>query len=75
VAVTCTLTRERPAGWTGRAGRVDAAMLGEAAWPAASRPLAYVCGPTGFVETVAAGLTGLGYPAARVRTERFGATA
>lgn len=75
VAVTCTLTRERPASWTGRTGRVDAAMLGDVAWPAASRPLAYVCGPTGFVETVAAGLTGLGYPAARVRTERFGATA
>jgi ferredoxin-NADP reductase len=36
-------------------------------------PLAYVCGPTSFVETVAAGLVALGYPAGRVRTERFGA--
>jgi len=36
--------------------------------------LAYACGPTSFVETVAAGLVGLGYPPVRVRTERFGAT-
>jgi ferredoxin-NADP reductase len=49
-------------------------MLTEVAWPAADRPLAYVCGPTNFVESVAAGLVGLGYPAGRVKTERFGAT-
>jgi ferredoxin-NADP reductase len=74
VAVTYTLTREHPAGWAGRTGRVDAAMLAQVAWPAAVNPLAYVCGPTSFVETVAAGLTGLGYPTRRVKTERFGAT-
>jgi ferredoxin-NADP reductase len=72
--VTLTLTREHPAGWTGRTGRVDAAMLRETAWPATDGPLAYVCGPTSFVEIVAAGLTGLGYPPQRVKTERFGAT-
>jgi ferredoxin-NADP reductase len=44
------------------------------AWPADAAPLAYVCGPTSFVETVAAGLVGLGYPPGRVKTERFGAT-
>jgi ferredoxin-NADP reductase len=37
-------------------------------------PLAYVCGPTNFVEAVAADLVALGYPAQRVKTERFGAT-
>ena len=72
--VTLTLTREHPAGWTGRTGRVDAQMLRETAWPAAGGPLAYVCGPTSFVEIVAAELTGLGYPPQRVKTERFGAT-
>jgi ferredoxin-NADP reductase len=72
--VTLTLTRQQPAGWAGRSGRVDAAMLGQTAWPAADGPLAFVCGPTSFVETVAAGLTGLGYPPHRVKTERFGAT-
>jgi ferredoxin-NADP reductase len=74
VAVVHTLTRSSPPGWTGYARRVDEAMLAEVAWPAAAKPLAYVCGPTSFVEAVAAGLTGLGYPAVRVRTERFGAT-
>jgi ferredoxin-NADP reductase len=47
-------------------------MLAEVAWPAADGPLAYVCGPTSFVETVSAGLVALGYPAGRVLTERFG---
>ena len=72
VEVICTLTREQPPGWTGRAGRVGAALLAEAAWPPAAGPLAFVCGPTGFVENAAAGLVALGYPAGRVKTERFG---
>ncbi len=49
-------------------------MLGRVAWPSAGRPLAFVCGPTGFVETVATALVELGYEPARVRTERFGPT-
>lgn len=72
--VALTLTRQQPAGWAGHRGRVDAAMLRETAWPAADGPLAYVCGPTSFVEAVASGLTGLGYPPQRVKTERFGST-
>jgi ferredoxin-NADP reductase len=72
--VIYALTRSQPAGWAGYARRVDEAMLADVAWPAADKPLAYVCGPTSFVETVAAGLVGLGYPPVRVRTERFGAT-
>ncbi len=74
VEVIYALTRSQPAGWTGYARRVDDEMLAEVAWPAAGKPLAYVCGPTSFVETVAAGLVRLGYPPVRVRTERFGAT-
>jgi len=74
VQVTYTLTRSQPRAWQGYARRVDMQMLAEVAWPAAEQPLAYVCGPTSFVESVAAGLVGLGYPAGRVKTERFGAT-
>ena len=74
VEVIHALTRQQPPGWTGYARRVDTAMLTEIAWPADAVPLAYVCGPTSFVETVSAGLVELGYPAQRVRTERFGAT-
>ena len=74
VEVTYTLTRTQPPMWQGYARRVDNQMLAEVAWPASEQPLAYVCGPTSFVESVAAGLVGLGYPAGRVKTERFGAT-
>jgi ferredoxin-NADP reductase len=74
VQVIYTLTRQQPAGWTGYARRVDQAMINEVAWPVAQAPLAYVCGPTNFVEAVAADLVALGYPPLRVKTERFGAT-
>ena len=74
VAVSYTLTRAQPPGWAGHTGRIDASLLADAAWPATAKPLAYVCGPTSFVETAAAGLVGLGYPPDRVKTERFGAT-
>jgi ferredoxin-NADP reductase len=72
--VVLTLTRSQPRGWTGRSGRVDVPLLAEVAWAAGDRPLAFVCGPTSFVEAVAAGLVELGYDPARVKTERFGAT-
>jgi ferredoxin-NADP reductase len=74
VTVIHALTRQQPPGWTGYSRRVDDKMLAEVAWPAAQTPLAYVCGPTSFVEAVANGLVGLGYPPRRVKTERFGAT-
>jgi ferredoxin-NADP reductase len=74
VAVIETLTRMQPAGWTGYARRVDQQMLTEVAWSATQAPLAYACGPTSFVESVAVGLVALGYPPGRVKTERFGAT-
>jgi len=74
VEIIYTLTREQPAGWTGYARRVDRALLAETAWPAGKSPLAFVCGPTSFVETVAGGLVGLGYEPGRVKTERFGGT-
>jgi ferredoxin-NADP reductase len=74
VEVVHTLTRERPPGWTGYARRVDRAMLAEVAWPAERDPLAFVCGPTSFVEVAASALVALGYPPQRVKTERFGAT-
>jgi ferredoxin-NADP reductase len=74
IAVSYTLTRARPPGWAGYAGRVNPALLAEVAWPAHDNPLAFVCGPTSFVETVAEGLVSLGYPPSRVKTERFGAS-
>ena len=72
IDVHVTLTRERPEGWPGYARRVDRTLLEEVAWRPDEHPLVYVCGPTGFVETVAGELVALGHDAARIRTERFG---
>jgi ferredoxin-NADP reductase len=74
VQVVYTLTREQPPGWSGYARRVDAELLTDVAWSPEDEARAFVCGPTSFVETVARGLVELGYPPARVKTERFGAT-
>ena len=72
--VVQTLTRVQPPGWTGYARRIDTQMLREVAWPSDQRPLAFICGPTPFVETAAASLVALGYEPARIKTERFGPT-
>ena len=69
-----TLTDEQPPEWDGRTGRIDSAFLAETAWPAAERPLVYICGPTGFVEAIADALVTLGHDPSRIRTERFGPT-
>jgi ferredoxin-NADP reductase len=70
--VIYTLTRQQPPGWAGHAGRVTDALLREVAWPGSQHPIAYVCGPTAFVESVAAELVDLGYPGDRIKTERYG---
>ncbi len=70
--VVHTLTRTQPSGWTGYGRRIDAELLGEVAWEPQEHPLAFICGPTQFVETAAAELLSLGYEAARIKTERFG---
>jgi ferredoxin-NADP reductase len=68
---TLTYTRAPPPGWTGHTGRIDAALVGEAA---AAAMTAYVCGSNGFVETATGLLLGAGLQAAWIRTERFGPT-
>jgi ferredoxin-NADP reductase len=69
-----TLTRSQPENWHGNDRRIDKQMLREVAYPPEDRPLAFVCGPTPLVETVATALVGLGHDPARVKTERFGPT-
>ncbi|MGH9031805.1 MAG: ferredoxin reductase [Acidimicrobiia bacterium] len=73
-AVTITLTREVPAQWGGRRGRVDAALLGEVGWPPSSEPRCFVCGPTSFVEAAADALVAIGHQPVHIKTERFGPT-
>jgi ferredoxin-NADP reductase len=69
-----TLTRSQPENWHGYDRRIDERMLQEVAYPPEDRPLAFVCGPTPLVETVATALVGLGHDPTRVKTERFGPT-
>jgi len=69
-----TLTRRRPPNWMGYGRRIDRAMLADTAWRPAEKPLAFTCGPTAFVETVATHLGELGYESKRIKTERFGPT-
>ncbi|MGH6664833.1 MAG: ferredoxin reductase [Pseudolabrys sp.] len=69
-----TLTRERPAGWTGLAHRIDRAMLQEVGFAPEAHPRIFVCGPTPLVETAAAGLRDLGHEPRLIKTERFGPT-
>jgi ferredoxin-NADP reductase len=72
--VTHTLTRSQPPGWTGYSRRIDEEMLRAVAWLPEERPLAFVCGPTPLVETVATALVELGHNPNLIKTERFGPT-
>jgi len=74
VEIVHTLTRSHPPDWTGPTRRVDWEILSEHVWPADKSPLCFVCGPTGFVESVATTLVELGHAPERVKTERFGPT-
>lgn len=75
LVIVHTFTRTAPPGWTGWTRRLDAAMVQAVSWPAPAQPLAYCCGPSGFVEAAATALDAFGLPAARIRTERFGSSA
>jgi ferredoxin-NADP reductase len=73
-AVFQTLTRGAPPGWAGYARRIDAEMLREVFGPLGPDVRVFVCGPTLLVESVADALVGIGVPAGRIKTERFGPT-
>lgn len=65
-------TRAAPPGWGGPPGRLNASRLRDLAGPVGPEGQVFVCGPTGFVESMARALTGLGLRPGQVRTERFG---
>ena len=69
-----TLTRRQPQNWMSYERRIDRAMLAETAWQPAEKPIAFTCGPTTLVETVANHLLELGYKPECIKTERFGPT-
>jgi ferredoxin-NADP reductase len=67
-------TRQVPDGWPRPAGRITRGILAQLTIPASQSPTVFVCGPTGFVETVADLLVEMGHPSSLVKTERFGGT-
>jgi len=72
--VRLALTREWPQDWQGHRGRIDRQLLDEVSWSPKERPLILICGPTGFVESVADTLVQSGHTPDLIRTERFGPT-
>jgi ferredoxin-NADP reductase len=72
LAVTHVYTRSAPPGSPHPAGRISAAVIGSAGWAPELRPAVFVCGPTGFVETAADLLVGVGHDPRAIKTERFG---
>jgi len=66
-----TFTREPPSGWSGHAGRIDAALIAEAG---VEPGIAFVCGSNGFVEAASQLALEAGFDPEQVRTERFGPT-
>jgi ferredoxin-NADP reductase len=65
-------TRESPAGSSHPPGRLTQESVAGFVFPATATPRVFICGPTPFVETVAAWLLELGHDPMRIRTERFG---
>ncbi len=74
LAVLHTLTREQPAGWNGRLGRIDGDMLMEWGFAPSLHPKIFICGPNGFVEAAANALLAIGHERNAIKTERFGPT-
>jgi ferredoxin-NADP reductase len=70
--LTDIYTRSAPVDAIRPAGRIGAADLPAPGWSPAGEETCFVCGPTGFVEVVAALLVSLGYDPRRIKTERFG---
>ena len=66
---TVVHTRQAPPGAARPAGRITAADIEAVAFD--SGP-AYVCGSSGFVEAASHLLSQSGYPAGRIRLERYG---
>ena len=70
--ITYVYTRRTPPDWPVAPGRVTREIIQNTTYSPSVTPAVFVCGPTGFVESVADALVSLGHPAASVKTERFG---
>ena len=74
VVVNYAYTRTAPKNWPRLPGRIDKDLILSATWPSSVAATFYICGPTGFVESVADLLGTVGNRRENIRTERFGPT-
>ena len=72
LSVDVVYTRAAPPGTRGRTGRLDGDRLAALAGPQEAGAACFVCGPTGFVESIANLLIDWGMDPRQVKTERFG---
>jgi ferredoxin-NADP reductase len=72
IDITFVYTRQAPPNWPVVPGRVTREIIEGSTFAASESPSVFVCGPTGFVETVADLLVELGHAPNTVKTERFG---
>lgn len=71
-ALDRVFTREAPDNWPDEVGRLTKEKLAAHTIPAEREPHIYVCGSTGFAETVTSWLVELGHTPTNILTERFG---
>jgi ferredoxin-NADP reductase len=69
--VDVTVTREASGGWTGKRGRLSAAMLASIV-PDIARCRVHLCGPTEMVEPLKKALRELGVADGQIKSEAFG---
>jgi ferredoxin len=65
------MSRPDGAGWSGRRGQIDAALLAVAV-PDIAAHRAHICGPPAMMDAVKEALIGLGMSNEQIRTEAFG---
>jgi ferredoxin-NADP reductase len=69
--VTITMSGPRDESWSGRVGRINAALLASTV-PDLAAHRVHVCGPPAMMDAVKAALVSLGVPHAQIKTEAFG---
>jgi ferredoxin-NADP reductase len=74
LGVTVTMSGPRDEPWSGRVGRIDAALLASTV-PDLVAHRVHVCGPPPMMDAVKAALVSLGVPHAQIKTEASGVTA
>jgi ferredoxin-NADP reductase len=72
LSIDIRYTRSGPPGYTGEVGRLGTRALGDLTADSDDSADVFVCGPTGFVESVIETLVAAGHSPSHIKAERFG---